>query len=374
MVSIISTFGLFAVFAAATTNVSLPVPSPGEIKDFKDWSVGCDNDGNCQAVSLAADATSGGLDKWGGPIVITRTSDKDDILKVRVLIQNDQIDRYEMIVDGRLVDTGPLVQGDYPIEIVGEDAVKVSRAIISGHNLQVIGPDGENLTKISLAGSSAALRYMDARQKRTRTRTALVSKGRRTFKPLQSEIPTIPTEQWAPAKRIPGTTEIVDLVENSVCKNDRFGVVEDQIYPLGQKDDRYRALVLISCGSGAYNFSSTAYIGEIKGDEKNGASWTFRPATYDLQPRWGGEGRPPLLVNAHWDGERQILSSYAKGRGLGDCGNAEKFIWDGQQFRLIEASAMPECRGAYEWITTWRAKYGKAEELAQHIGTDIPTE
>ena len=26
-------------------------------------------------------------------------------------------------------------------------------------------------------------------------------------------------------------------------------------------------------------------------------------------------------------------------------------------FRLIDASAMPECRGAYEWITTWRAKY-----------------
>lgn len=374
MVSIISTLGIYAVFAIATTSLSLPAPAPGEIKDFKDWAVGCDNGGNCQAVSLAADVTSGGLDSWGGPIVITRTSDKDDILKIRVLIQNDQIDRYEMKVDGRLVDTGPFVQGDDPIEIVGADAVKVSRAIISGHNLQVIGPDGENLTKISLAGSAAALRYMDAQQKRTHTRTALVSKGRRTFRPLKSEIPTIPIEQWAPAKRIPATTEIVDLVENSVCKDDRYGVVEDHIYPLGQKDDRYRALVLISCGSGAYNFSSTAYIGEIRGDEKNGASWTFRPATYDLQPRWGGEGRPPLLVNAHWDGERQILSSYAKGRGLGDCGNAEKFIWDGQQFRLIEASAMPECRGAYEWITTWRAKYQKAEELARHIETDIPAE
>ena len=367
MASIISTLSLFTLFAAATASVSLPVPTPGEIKYFKDWSVGCDNGGNCQAVSLVADMTSGGLDSWGGPIVITRTPDKDDILKIRVLIQNDLKDRYQMLVDGRLVDTGPLVQGDYPIEIVGTDAVKVSRAIISGHNLQVVGPDGENLTKISLSGSAAALRYMDAQQKRTNTRSALVSKGRRTFRPLESEIPTIPVEQWAPAKRIPATIEIVDLVENSVCKDDRFGVVEDQIYPLGQKGDRYRALVLISCGSGAYNFSSTAYIGEIKGNEKDGASWTFRPATFDLQPSWGGEGRPPLLVNAQWDGEHQILSSYAKSRGLGDCGSAESFVWDGQQFRLIEASAMKECRGAYEWITTWRAKYQKAEELAQHI-------
>lgn len=348
------------MFAAATATMPLPVPTPGEIKNFKDWSVGCDNGGNCQAVSLAADKERDQFDNWGGPIVITRTSDKDDILKIRALIQNDSLDRYQIFVDGRLVDTGPLVQGNYPIEIVGEDAVKVSRAIIRGYKLKVVGPDGENLTNISLSGSSAALRYMDARQKRTYTRTALVTKGRRTFRPLESEIPTITVQQWAPAKRIPATTEIVDLIEHSVCKDDRFGVVEDQIYPLGQKDDRYRALVLISCGSGAYNFSSTAYIGEIRGNEKNGASWAFRPATYDLPPKWGGKERLPLLVNPHWDGETQILSSYAKGRGLGDCGNAERFIWDGEQFRLLEAREMRECRGAYEWITTWRAQYMKS--------------
>jgi len=29
-----------------------------------------------------------------------------------------------MIVDGRLVDTGPIVQGYYPVEIAGEDVKK----------------------------------------------------------------------------------------------------------------------------------------------------------------------------------------------------------------------------------------------------------
>lgn len=359
MIPIISTIGLAALLAAATTAIPLPTPMPGEIKNFKDWAVGCDNAGNCQAVSLAANKTSSEADSWGGPIIITRTADKDDILKIRALIQNDSLDRYQIFVDGRLIDTGPLVDGDYPIEIVGEDAVKVSRAIIRGYKLQVVGPEGENLTRISLAGSTAALRYMDTRQKRAYTRTALVAKGRRAFRPPDSEIPTVTVQQWTPANRIPATTEIVDLIEHSVCKDDRFGVVEDQIYPLGQKDDRFRALVLISCGSGAYNFPSTAYIGEIKGDEKKGASWTFRPATYDMPPRWGGKERPPLLVNTNWDEKNQILSSYAKNRGLGDCGNAERFIWDGEQFRLLEAREMRECRGAYEWITTWRANYMK---------------
>jgi hypothetical protein len=30
-------------------------------------------------------------------------------------------------------------------------------------------------------------------------------------------------------------------------------------------------------------------------------------------------------------------------------------VWDGTSFRLTEASSMGECRGALEWITTWRA-------------------
>lgn len=368
MSPIISSIAFVALAAVTTTGPVQPVGSPGEVKVFKDWSVGCDNVGDCQAVSLVDDA-NGAFDDWGGPIFISRTADKDDILKIRVLIQDTGVNQYQMIIDGRVVNKGPISQGEYPIEIVGEDARKVTRAIARGRNLNVTGPDGSSLTKISLAGSMSALRYIDQMQKRAYTRTALVAKGRRTFRPLETEVPLIITNQWAPAKRIPATSEIVDLVENSVCKDERFGVVEDQIYPLGKKDDRYRALILISCGSGAYNFSSTAYIGEIKGSEKDGASWAFRPATYDLQPSWGGEGRLPLLVNAHWEENRQILSSFAKGRGIGDCGNAESFIWDGENFRLIEASSMQECRGAYEWITTWRAKYQKAEELASQNTT-----
>ncbi len=350
--------------AATDAGTPLPVPVPGEVKVFKDWSVGCDNGGNCEAVSLVDDA-SGGFNDWGGPIFIRRTAGRDDILKIRVLIQDTGVSEYRMIIDGKVVESGPISQGDYPIEITGDSAKKVTRAIARGRKLNVTGPDGSSLTKISLAGSMAALRYIDRQQKRVYTRTALIAKGRRTYRPQNTEIPLVEINQWTSAKRIPATTEIVDLVENSVCKDNRFGVVEDQIFPLGQKDDRYRALVLMSCGSGAYNFSSAAYIGEIRGDEKDGASWAFRPATYDLQPSWGGEGRQPLLVNAHWEENRQILSSFAKGRGLGDCGSAESFIWDGEQFRLIEASSMQECRGAYEWITTWRATYKKAETMAQ---------
>ena len=349
--------GLFATIA---TTAALPVPQPGEIRTFKDWAVGCDNIGNCEAVSLLPDEDGARFDDWGGPISIIRTAGSDNIFKIRVLFDGKGLDRYRMIIDGQLVDTGPIVQDDYPIEIVGEDAKKVASAIISGKRLVVQGPGDENITRISLAGSSAALRYIDQKQNRAGTSTALVAKGKRAFEPQDTSVPMIVVDRWESAKLVPEAGALVALAEDSKCKEDRYGLIEDQAYPLGKRGDIYRALVLISCGSGAYNFSSAPYVGEYRKDGSQG--WTFTPAKFDRQPSWGGEGNQPLLVNASWDGQEQTLSSYGKGRGIGDCGSAENYVWDGDRFRLINASAMNECRGAYEWITTWRAKYRKLEQ------------
>lgn len=340
------------------------IPQPGEIKTFKDWTVGCDNGGTCKAVSLIPDQ-SGAYDSWQGPITVVRTAETNEVLKIHVLVDTLDIDRYRMEVDGKLVDTGPIVKGDYPIEIVGQDAKKVALAIARGNNLKVLGPNDESLTQISLAGSAAALRYVDAHQKRAGTNTALVAKGRRQFSAPETSVPLITVDQWEKADRTPDTAEIVNLVENSSCKDERYGVVEDQVYAMGGRAGKYRALVLISCGSGAYNFSSTAYIGEFhRGTEQEDQKWSFEPAKFDIPPAWGGDGRTPLLVNASWQDKDQILSSFAKGRGLGDCGNSESYVWDGSMFRLIEATSMNECRGGYEWITTWRAQYAKSEEAA----------
>ncbi len=54
-----------------------------------------------------------------------------------------------------------------------------------------------------------------------------------------------------------------------------------------------------------------------------------------------------LIVNAKWNPVRDALSSFARGRPLGDCGTTETYLWDGAMFRLSEARAMPVCRGAW---------------------------
>jgi hypothetical protein len=62
------------------------------------------------------------------------------------------------------------------------------------------------------------------------------------------------------------------------------------------------------------------------------------------------------LINAVWDGDRRLLTEFYRGRGLGDCGVRAAYGWDGRRFRLVQQENMEECRGAVDFITTWRTR------------------
>jgi len=66
------------------------------------------------------------------------------------------------------------------------------------------------------------------------------------------------------------------------------------------------------------------------------------------------DGSDDMLVNASFD--KGILSTHNKGRGVGDCGSSETYVWDGRRFRMTEARVMSECRGSTNWLATYRAK------------------
>jgi hypothetical protein len=106
-------------------------------------------------------------------------------------------------------------------------------------------------------------------------------------------------------------------------------------------------LVLLPCGAGAYNFSSVPFI--VTSGKPAIAHFDSAPGFED------GEGAPTTLVNAEWDAKTGRLASFAKDRGLGDCGSSETYVWDGATFRLVAATRMRECRGSVNWLTVWRA-------------------
>ena len=61
------------------------------------------------------------------------------------------------------------------------------------------------------------------------------------------------------------------------------------------------------------------------------------------------------VTAAEFDSEARLLTSHAKGRGLGDCGSSSAWAWDGRIFRLAHYAALDQCRGAFlgAWPRRW---------------------
>ena len=132
--------------------------------------------------------------------------------------------------------------------------------------------------------------------------------------------------------------------DNARCEYP-FDKVEPQAYRL---DARTTLVTVVHpCGNGAYNIFSSAFLIDEAGK--------VRAATYDTDKPNAKEGENLGLVNAGFDPKTRRLSTYMKGRGLGDCGSIDEYAWDGTRFRLTEQSVMGECRGSLDYITTWRA-------------------
>jgi hypothetical protein len=111
---------------------------------------------------------------------------------------------------------------------------------------------------------------------------------------------------------------------------------------------------MMACGAGAYNYQSIPLIAS-----QDGRNIRIVPALFDVY-REPTEGEPDpkgyYVTNAEFDEATLTIGEYAKGRGIGDCGVAARYVWDGQAFRLIEQREMSECRGSREMLTTWRAE------------------
>lgn len=339
--------GAVAVHAAAAEAIRSPQgPKPGALETYKDWTIGCDNRNRCEAVSLLPE----GGDWPDSPIMVgvVRDAGPDGAAEVWVSRDAKGGGEFSFHVDGRKVASAMSRDGDATLR--GPQASALAIAMARGSALE-IKAGNRSLGKPSLAGSGAALRSMDARQGRAGTSTALVATG--AMGPIAVRAaPIAPVIRRAP---LPGTSapaalwreELTAIGKFTGCAEEMKGAEPPQLYRLS----RTETLILVPCGSGAYNFTSIPVI--ASGDAGRRA---FRLAGFDMKPGWSEEEARPMLVNAGWTPEKLRLDSFAKGRGLGDCGGSEAYVWDGTRFRLIEATSMGECRGAWHWIRTWSAQ------------------
>jgi len=315
-------------------------PKLGQLETFGDWAVGCDNVNDCEMASLGPE----GVDFPAINLMLARAAGPAGAITV-TLLPNDGLapkaSPAGVAVDGKAAG-GAFVGGDTPA-VAGDAAAGIAAAMANGHELAIRDAGGKALVTLSLKGASAALRYIDAQQGRAGTVTAVVARGERDAGsvPARPAVPQIVAVEPAGQPFAPSASMIADMKEQAQCDDSAHGDAE--MHALGGG----ATLVLLPCSAGAYNLISAAFV--VSGGKA-------APARMDAPSGFTEADRKdavPMPVNSTFaDG---VLTSFAEGRGLGDCGSRQDFVWDGSRFRLSHQEDMGECRGDPNYITTWSA-------------------
>jgi hypothetical protein len=323
---------------------------------IKDWIGGCDNTRRCTAIGLAAeDAGKYAMlhfERGPGP--------GDTVSRIRLRVDHEisraghwivQADDAELLQfnDAHLVDAESGSGIDIVIEATAELEAMLG-AMRSANSLSLVG-DGVPVGSISLAGASAIMLWIDEQQGRLGTTTALVRRGEKSPQSVPAATP-LPLLRGTPAESV-GDEDAVAL--GAVV---RASLSADACEPLdpesSMRDEAWsvddRELVKLLCYRGAYNHGSSWYLVD---------SNAITPLAFPI-PAWNGSATMETttdLVNADFDASSGRLSSFSKGRGIGDCGGAGVWRWDGQRFQLALYALMNGCRGVPPdlWPVLWRS-------------------
>lgn len=338
--------GLIALTAPARAQI-------GEMKTFRDWTAGCDNTGACAAVSLP-----GMDDEPAAWLRLDRPAGADGTVTLALKLRGEGLKApltATLSLDGAPF---PAKGRSWPVTSPDGETASIALApaeadaLIAGARKATalrIGL-GKRETKVSLAGSVAALLWIDERQGRLNTTSALIRKGTGTSVPAARPAPAIAAAKGAslPKDEVAALTKELRAAlkrrDPDACEEGRPGMPE--------MDDAWRLdgdlrLVSLGCSMGAYNLTSGFWL--VRGKDVAGAT----PAAFPQ-----ADGKPTHeLVNADFDPATGQLGFFAKGRGLGDCGAAGSYGWTGSAFAILAFTAMGECRGIGpdDWITLYRS-------------------
>jgi hypothetical protein len=334
-------------------------------KDFRDWLAACDNLRNCSAFAVNSEADDAGaylrIDRSGAadaPVIVTLSVELRDAKAYTVAFDDSALPG---LPTGSLV--GEEGEGnDYRrTEIAkGEaadtliESIRKAKAIVITRQFADGKKSEDAVSRLSMSGAAASLLWIDDQQKRLDTVTALVRRGAKPASavPPQPKAPVIvaarPSSAKAPEKHPPA---LLARGRKLCDDNDEKSQIEE-VNPLGGGQFLYQ----FTCpdSSGAYNFMNVFLIGPA------GNVQALRPASFRRPAGMGDDGSDGPssgLMNPIFDPQTMTLTSFNKGRGYGDCGVEEQWVWNGKAFQLALERSMSECRRIPmdDWPVTWRA-------------------
>lgn len=317
-------------------------------RTFRDWLAVCDNIGTCHAFGHATEGA--------GWVRITMAAGPDALPQVVVGFWPED-GSFDGPVTAR-VDNNTF---SGLTTATGEDALPVAtvnpelvRSLIDGMaQSQTLSLNaGSETVPISLSGAAASLLWIDEHQGRLGTTTALIRKGSR---PASSVPAAAPAPRLVPApavsqagygdqegQTLPAALEALPAVVQ--CRADTDFNPALQTVISSARLDAKTVLWGVPCGAGAYNLITGYFTTTPQGT--NPLRLTFPTVA---------AGSEAYLVNSAYDPATRVLDAFNKGRGLGDCGMADSWVWTGQGFVLKSSSAMSECWGVPGdyWPASW---------------------
>jgi hypothetical protein len=337
-------------------------------KDFRDWYAACDNLRNCSAYGLQADDPAGAwvrIERGGAPAAPARITIAAEVNeKTKVLLAFDDAAL-------RGLPAGPVAlesANDAFGRAVIDDPAAIDTIVASMRKAQTLAvrrvdpPDGgksdPETSAISLSGAVAALLWIDEQQQRLGTATALIRRGDKAASSIspQPKAPAVHAAKPLPAGAAPRTltpaeARLLTAKAKTLCgEGERRTELEDSARLAPDT-----ALLEFSCkdNSGAYNLASAFLI------VPDAAPQVARAVKFAFPAGIGAKRAPDALaINAGFDPQTLTLSTFNKGRGIGDCGSAEEWVFDGQTFQLALVQSMPHCKGitAGDWPVHYRAE------------------
>ena len=357
---------LSLVYSIAFFNVAIAKPLEGLHFSHHDWELACDNTGTCRAAGYHVQYADNKLS-----VLLSRSAGKGaDIQGVLKLAEDDNdesntktgtnnsasaaLNTLTMHINNK--DLGEVRQGEAVYALSQKQTMALVKAL--SENSRIRFNAGEREWALSDKGGAAVLLKMDEFQKRLGTQSAAIRTGpddeSNVLKAIPMPVIKKPTllsnskEKNTLNARIKTdistdinnerTMQIIKtLQENSTIDSDEcpelkpanFQADSLQVYPLNNK----LTLLSVPCWRAAYNAGNVFWLMDR-----------------DLN-------RVHELITSsgsHYD-NGEIHESH-KGRGLGDCWNSTRSVWNGNTFVLAEEFSTGMCRlieggGAWKLFT-----------------------
>ncbi|WP_417671966.1 DUF1176 domain-containing protein [Roseibium sp.] len=331
--------------ALASSERTLPV--------WGKWSVGCGNSGLCFSSTFVREQST-----WLDiRIVRDWPGNSDPLLRLTANAALNNEGTIEIEVDGKTVDALPVSQlreiqgavvtpaGFRPLGgegfwlPTGPVTQTVLNAMVSGKSMTLSLPIGNDIVTVpvSLGGLRASLEWLDDRQQRSDTVSAIVKTGDDPAVDAPHAMPILLPDTLPPAvKNAWDANRFCSDIDPAI-----FASLDAVAAPLADKSTLY----LLPCGApSAYNTPYVVIL-SLDGDRTR--------QVHVARMTDQGPIATDVIYNARWHAGKLELTSLFKGSGVGDCGTWSRWTWTGSAFALREQAARQTCDGKETPISDW---------------------